>query len=387
MTKWQPYEISIVSVPADPTVGIGRSLSRSTSSDTLSPKPIGNITMTNTDSNTRFADLIQNAMPEKSATFDSESNFKGFRENNPTHLTVDLNESVLTRDEFNGLPSSVRSAYMRDLTTTNSPAISNSSKTNLATWKHMIISSGILARAGMSVDPSGNFEGFPFFSGFDSAIETAWLGENAEIPESSSATAKYPYEVHTIGAFTLVSRRMKSFNSHVVPEAKIAQARAIKDNVEKAFINGDSAIDANQPDGLVKQLTGNVLSGATKSGLIVISEALEVLEGNGLDKDELSIIVSPDVAKKWRQETGAKSHPALALPTNRILVSKHMPTGTAVTGRYSDFQAVTSPEIEFLAHTYTPKGQPESGSTRLRSLFDVDAVVLNQDSFVKTTNI
>ena len=343
--------------------------------------------MTTPTTNTRFADLINNAQPEKTPTFDKDDNFKGYRENQPSALTVDLNETVLSKDELAALPSSVRAAYMRDHTTANSSAIANSSKTNLATWKHMIISSSVLARAGMSIDPSGDFEGFPFFSGFDSAVNVAWLGESVEIPESSSATAKYPYELHTIGAFTKVSRRMKSLSSQIIPQAKIAQARAIKNAVELAFINGDSAIDANQPDGLVKQLTGNVISGSTKSGLIIISEALEVLEGNGLDKDELSIIISPDVAKKWRQETTSRTHPALALPFNKILVSKHMPSGTAISGRYSDFQGVTSPKIDFLAHTYTPEGQPETGATRIRSMFDADAVVLNQDSFVKTTNI
>lgn len=340
-----------------------------------------------TTTQTRFAELIEYAQPEKIAIFDNDQNFKGYRQGTPSTLSINLDEQVLLTNELKELPTSVRSAYLRDLTTSNSPTIANSSKTNLATWKHMIISSGVLARAGMSIDSSGNFEGFPFFSGFDSSVETAWLGENAEIPESSAVTAKYPYEIHTIGAFTQVSRRMKSLNSHVIPQAKIAQANAIKDAVELAFINGDSTINANQPMGLVKQLTDNVLSGATKSGLIVISEALEVLEGNGLDKDEISMIISPDVAKKWRQETDNKAHPSLALPSNKILVSKHMPSGTAITGRYSDFQGVTSPEISLMAHTYTPKGQLETGATRIRSMFDVDAVVLNQDSFVKTTNI
>ena len=64
-----------------------------------------------------------------------------------------------------------------------------------------------------------------------------------------------------------------------------------------------------------------------------------------------------------------------------------MPKGTLITGRFSDYQAVTSPNIDFLAHTYAPEGQVVNGSTRLRSMFDVDAVVLNQDSFVKTESI
>jgi hypothetical protein len=385
VTKWQPFEISIVSVPADPTVGIGRSLSRSTSTDTTPPIPTGKYNMNNT--NTRFEDLIENAKPEKIATFDKDDNFRGYRQNNPEHISVDLNDPIIQAEELKDLPSSVRAAFKRDHTTTNSPSIANSNKINLTTWKHMIVSSGVLARAGMSTDTSGNFEGFPFFPGFDSSVSTAWLGENVEIPEASAVTTKFPYEIHTIGAFTVVSRRMKVLSSLVIPQVKIAQAKGIKDAVELTLINGDSSIDVNQPDGLVKKLTENVLSGTSKSGLVILGEALEVLEGNGLDKNELSVILSPDVAKKWRLETGSKTHIALSLPMNRILVSKHMPAGTAITGRYSDYQAVTGPKIDFLAHTFTPQGQPETGATRIRSMFDVDAVVLNQDSFVKTTNI
>ena len=385
VTRWTPYEISIVSVPADPTVGIGRSATRNLNPQAPTLKSTKENTMTKLD--TRFSDLIQNAKPEKTPTFDKDDNFKGFRQNNPEHISVDLDDPIIQAEEMKALPSSVRAAFMRDHTTSNSPNIANSAKTNLTTWKHMIISSGVLARAGMSIDTSGNFEGFPFFPGFDSFVSTTWLGENAEIPESSAVTAQFPYQIHTIGAFTIVSRRLKVLSSHVIPQVKVAQANGIKEAVELALINGDSTIDTNQPNGLVKKVIGNVLSGATKSGLIILGEALEVLEGNGLDKNELSVILSPDVAKKWRLETGSKTHKALSLPNNRILVSKHMPAGTAITGRYSDYQAVMSPKIDFLAHTYTPKGLPETGATRIRSMFDVDSVVLNQESFVKTTNI
>jgi hypothetical protein len=343
--------------------------------------------MLNNTVDTCFRNLIENAKPERVPTFDKDDNFKGYRQNNPEHISIDLDAPIIQAEEMKDLPSSVRAAFKRDHTTTNSPAIANSAKTNLTTWKHMVISSGVLARAGMSTDTSGNFEGFPFFPGFNSSVSTAWLGENAEIPEASAATAQFPYEIHTIGAFTIVSRRMKVLSSHVIPQVKIAQANGIKNAIELALINGDSSIDVNQPDGLIKKLTENVLSGTSKSGLVIIGEALEVLEGNGLDKNELSVILSPDVAKKWRLETGSKTHIALSLPMNRILVSKHMPAGTAITGRYSDYQAVTGPNIDFLAHTFTPQGQPETGATRIRSMFDVDSVVLNQDSFVKTINI
>ena len=341
----------------------------------------------NTTINTRFEDLIKNARPQQIPTFDKDDNFRGFRDGNASLLSIDINDPILQDAELRALPVSTRVAFARDLNTANASPIANSSKVNLTTWKHVINGSGILARAGMAVDSSSNFEGVPFFAGFDASVASAWLGENATIPESSSSTVSFPYSIHSVGAFTIVSRRMKALSSHLIAQAQIAQANSIKEAVEQALINGDAATNVNQPDGLVKQLTGNVISGAAKTGLVNISEALEVLEGSGIYKDDVSIIASPDVGKIWRQEIGAKSHPALSLILNRIFISKHMPAGTSVTGRFSDFQAITSTNIDFLAHTHTPEGIPETGATRVRSMFDVDAIVLNQESFVKTVNI
>lgn len=337
--------------------------------------------------NRNFADLIENARPEQVPVFDDKGDYKTSRFSTPSTLNVRLDDSVVTNDERVNLPEATRSILRRDMTTANSSGLSNASKPNTFTWKHMILASGILARAGTSFDTSGNFEGNPFFPGFDSHFGTAWLGENAEIPESTASTVNFPYSIHTVGAFSLASRRFVKLAPYALPQVKIGQGIAIKNAVEEALIAGDSATNANQPDGLVKQITEQTLTGASKTGLVILSEAFEVLEGNGMDKDALSVVMSPDVAKKMRQETGYKTHPSLSIPTNRMLVSKFMPTGTLIAGRYSDYQAVTSSEINFLAHTYTPAGQPETGATRIRSLFDVDAKVLNQESFVKVTGI
>ena len=336
--------------------------------------------------NQTFEDLIHNAQPKEIPMFDQEGVFKGNRQGNISSLKLDLDSPFLTQAEHATLSDSARNLMTRAHTTANTTT-TMATKPNLTTWKHMIVSAGVLARAGMSVDTSGLFEGFPFFQGFDESVSTIWLGENAEIPEHSAAVAKFPYEIHSVGAFTLVSRRFRKMVPSFIPQLKIAQANAIRDAVEKAFIQGNSSTNPQQPDGLVRQLTKNVLNGATKSGLILIGESLEVLEGNGLDKNEISIVISPDVAKKFRLETGTPAHKALRIKEDQILVSRFMPSGTMVSGRYSDFQAVTGPSIEFMAHTYTPPGKPETGATRVRSLFDVDAVVLNQDSFVKTTSI
>lgn len=336
--------------------------------------------------NKTFADLLDNAQPETIPTF-SEGEFRGFRNGDLSTLRVTLDDPLISDAETRQLTASELNAVQRAMTTATSSTLVNFSKPNKSTWKYMILASGVLARAGVSFDTSGNFEGYPFFMGFGDAVATTWLGENASMPEHSPSTLKFPYEIHTVGAFTIASRRLNKLAPHFFPHLKIAQANAIKDAVEEAFIRGDSAVNANQPDGLVKQLTQQVLTGTSKSGLIILGEALEVLEGKGLDKSEVSVIMSPDVAKKLRTENASPAFPGLSLKPEQLLVSKFMPAGTMVTGRYADYQAVTSSSIEFLAHTYTPKGQPETGSTRVRSMFDVDAVVLNQDSFVKTTNI
>lgn len=336
--------------------------------------------------NQTFEDLIRNAQPLQIAMFDKEDNFKGYRNAPASTLTIDLNSPFANQAEMATMSDSARSMMTRAHTAANTQALMGS-KPNQTTWKHMILSAGTLARAGMSVDTSGNFEGFPFFQGFDDAIGTTWLGEGATIPENSAPTTKFPYEIHSLGAFTMVSRRFQKMVPSFFPQLKIAQANAIKDAVEKAFIQGNSTTNPAQPDGLVRQVTKHALAGASKSGLILLGESLEILEGNGLSREEVSIILSPDVAKKFRLETGAPAHQALSIKEDRILVSRFMPAGTMVSGRYSDFQAVTNPSIEFLAHTYTPAGQPETGATRVRSVFEVDAVVLNQDSFVKTTGI
>ncbi|MEE2001646.1 phage major capsid protein [Alkalimonas sp. MEB108] len=338
--------------------------------------------------NRNFSDLIANAQPEQIPMFDDATDqIKGYRLSSPSTLTVRLDDAVLTHDEQALLPLATRAALRREMNTTNSQATANAAKTNPFTWKHMILASGVLGRAGTSFDMSGNFEGTPFFSGFDSHFGTVWLGENAEIPEHTATTINFPYEIHTVGAFSLASRRIIKLAPQALPQVQIGQAIAIKNAVEQALIAGNKTKNPNAPDGLVKQVVDQSLMGTSKTGLVILSEAVEILEGNGLDKDALSVVMAPNVAKKFRQELASVAHPALSIPAPQMLVSKFMPSGTLIAGRYSDFQAVTGNEISFLAHTYTPQHVAETGATRIRSLFDVDAKVLNQESFVKVTGI
>ncbi|MBD1388564.1 phage major capsid protein [Neiella sp. HB171785] len=343
--------------------------------------------MINPSSARNFQDLIDNAKPEVIATYDDKQEFSGMREQAPMFYSESLDTPLVSASELDAVDENLRNTYKRMMTTTTHAGACSSQPFNKATWKHVIVDTNKLSRLGMSIDTSGMFEGFPFFAGFDTAVQTQWLGENEEIPESNAQSVKFPYEIHTIGAFTIVSRRTSSLIPTILPNVRIAQANAIRESVEAALINGDSAVIASQPDGLLKQITENILNGFSKSIIEVMSEQFEILEGNGIDKEEIGVLMSPDVAKLARQVSTTKTFGSLWVPDQKIQVSKHVPAGTMVSGRFSDFQGVTSSKIDFLAHSYTPEGQPEIGATRVRSMFDVDSVVLDQKSFVKTTSI
>ncbi|WP_338517982.1 phage major capsid protein [Alteromonas gracilis] len=330
-------------------------------------------------------DLIENAKPEQIPKFDDKGDYKGMRTTPPAVLKFGLDDSIVTKEELAALPEDlkrhVRTAMMD---TANSSDLTGTTPRNSFTWRHVIVSANVLRKAGMSIDTSGTFEGKPFIGGFETQVATEWLGENAEIPESSPATVNFPYEIHSIGAFTVVSRRLLKLVPGFIPQLQIAQANAIKEATEIAFIKGDPDVNPNQPKGLLN-LVENAFSGAGQTGRLITSNVLYELETNGLDLSEISMIMSPDVARKFRHEIDLSIFPTLDV--NKLGVSKHMPNGTLVGGRFSDFVGVTGKEIEFLAHTYTPKGEPEAGKTRVRSIFDVDCLLLNQDSFVKVTNI
>lgn len=333
--------------------------------------------------NRSFDELLDNARPEQIPTFDDESNFKGVRQTAPSTLTVSLDSPLVEKKgDLDKLQTSSRS-LLRDLTVTNSPDLTNSKKRNDVTWRHVIVSSNVLSRAGMSIDSSGLFEGTPFVGGFSSSVNATWLGENAEIPESTPATVNFPYEVHTIGAFSLVSRRMRKLVPAIISELNIAQANAIREQLEIAFLTGDSSVNANQPDGLLKSVSQSIAPRASMRE--IFADVLSALETSKLGVESLSAIVSVDVAKKMREESSARAFRDLDL--KRILVSPHVPAGTLIAGRFSDFLGVTGNQIEFLAHTYTPPGIAETGATRVRSMFDADCLVLNQDSFVKVAGI
>jgi hypothetical protein len=332
--------------------------------------------------NRSFDELLDNAQPEQIPTYDKDDNFKGFRQSVPSTLSVSINAPLIQKGEEDKIQSASR-ALLRDLTVANSTDIINSNKRNDLTWKHVIVSSNVLSRAGMNIDPSGNFEGTPFIGGFSSSVNSAWLGENVEIPESPPSVVNFPYEIHTIGAFSLVSRRVRKLVPALVSELNIAQANSIREQLEIAYLTGDSTIDQNQPDGLIKRVEQTVTP--RSSTQLIFGDVLEALETNKLGVESLSTIVSVDVAKKIREENASRAFKDLDL--SKILVSPHMPTGTLIAGRFSDFLGVTGNTIDFLAHTYTPEGQPEAGMTRVRSMFDADCLILNQDSFVKVEGI
>ncbi|MDF2176994.1 phage major capsid protein [Aliiglaciecola sp. CAU 1673] len=332
--------------------------------------------------NRSFAELLDNAQPEQIPTFDQNDNFKGFRQPSPSTLSVSINAPLVQKGEEEKLQSASRS-LLRDLTVANSPDITNSNKRNDLTWRQVIVSSNVLTQAGMSIDTSGLFEGTPFIGGFSSSVNATWLGENAEIPESTPATVNFPYQIHTIGVFSLVSRRMRKLVPALVSELNIAQAKAIREQLEIAFLTGDSSINPDQPDGLLKSISQTISPRASMRE--IFADTLSALETNKIGIESLSAIVSVDVAKKMREETSARAFKNMDL--NRVLVSSHLPTGTLVAGRFSDLLGVTGNQIEFLAHSYTPEGQPEAGMTRVRSMFDADCLILNQDSFVKVDGI
>ncbi|OJF68497.1 hypothetical protein BK026_06675 [Alteromonas sp. V450] len=332
--------------------------------------------------NRTFNDLIDNAQPEQIPTFDKESNFKGFRQAAPSTMSLSINAPLIQGDEESKLLENSRS-LLRDLTVANSPNITNSKKRNDVTWRHIIISANVLSKAGMTIDTSGQFEGTPFIAGFDSAVSATWLGENAEIPESTPTTINFPYEIHTIGAFSMVSRRMRKLVPALNSELSIAQANAIREALEVAFLTGDASTNPNQPDGLLKSISQSLTPKSNITG--TIADVLEVLETKKLGVDSLSTIVSVDVAKKMRLETASRVFKDLDI--QNIQVSPHLPNGTLIAGRFADFIGITGNQIEFLAHSFTPEGEPETGATRIRSMFDADCKILNQDSFVKIEGI
>ena len=166
-------------------------------------------------------------------------------------------------------------------------------------------------------------------------------------------------------------------------ELSIAQANAIREALEVAFLTGDASINPNQPNGLLKSISQSLTPKSNITG--TFADVLEALETKKLGVDSLSTIVSVDVAKKMRLETASRAFKNLDI--QNVQVSPHLPNGTLIAGRFADFIGITGNQIEFLAHSFTPEGEPETGATRIRSMFDADCKILNQDSFVKVEGI
>lgn len=431
VTKWAPYEASLVSVPADPTVGIGRSEPLS-----LATKRKGNITMEKRDMENEerrrssqilalgqahndaegaikavsegmtlnkyrgrlLSKIEERPAPETGAVLGMnkhEINGFSFMRAIEAQLTGDWRKAGLEREAINAAADLLGRTseniiippdlMRRDLT---------KSGTSSATIQTDVLDGSfidILRNASLMLDRVTFLDGLvgdaalPRLSGSSTAY---WVAEGSNVTESTPTMDQLSLSPSTVGGLVDISRKMMLQSTPAAEDlVRHDLAATLATEIDRAIINGSGS--GAEPTGILGTSGIGDVAGGTNGAAPTWTHLMGLIEdvavGNADNADGV-FVTNAKVESKLRQTAKVSSTDSVmcledsTIAGREVLVTNQVPSnltkgtssGVCSAVIYADLSQVVLGSWGSLELAVDQNTHFASGAIRVRALWDVD---------------
>jgi len=418
-TNWRPVEVSIVSIPADVSVGVGRSMETETTSEAVVETSQITETLVEAQTQVAEADTRKEIKMENSATVATESRAYDA----PIQAEVGLTQKEVRQFSFvkaiNALANpqdkrawadaaferevseaaqktygrSAQGIYVpneivkakRDLNVGTSTAGGNLVATDLlaASFIEMLRNRSVVQRAGATVMNGlvGNVA-IPKQSG---AATAYWVAESGAPTESQQTLAQVTMSPKTVGAYTDFSRKLmlqSSIDVETMVRRDLATVIALAIDTASLYGSGSN----NQPTGIKNQSGVNTKDFAATNPTFAELVAMESeLATDNADIGTMTYLFNP--AQRGALKTTEKSSTSAGqfvwesgntVNGYRTEVSNQVTAGDVFFGNFADLMIGFWSGLDL---TVDPYSNSTSGTMRVIALQDVDIAVRNAVSF------
>ena len=418
-TNWRPVEVSIVSIPADVSVGVGRSMETETTSEAVVETSQITETLVEAQTQVAEADTRKEIKMENSATVATESRAYDA----PIQAEVGLTQKEVRQFSFvkaiNALANpqdkrawadaaferevseaaqktygrSAQGIYVpneivkakRDLNVGTSTAGGNLVATDLlaSSFIEMLRNRSVVQRAGATVmnGLTGNVA-IPKQSG---AATAYWVAESGAPTESQQTLAQVTMSPKTVGAFTDFSRKLmlqSSIDVETMVRRDLATVIALAIDAASLYGTGSN----NQPTG-IKNVSGvntKDFAATTPTFAELVGMESELATDNA-DIGAMTYLFNP--AQRGALKTTEKSSTSAGqfvweagntVNGYRTEVSNQVTAGDVFFGNFADLMIGFWSGLDL---TVDPYSNSTSGTMRVVALQDVDIAVRNAVSF------
>jgi len=439
--EWEPIEVSLVAIPADITVGIGRSLDTNeikvtpTVADTTVERKLDikiikeDIKMENTinyrqigaqynlteaDINfaersalteTQFQNLIIEKLQNKAVATrqaDVELNDKEVEQ-------YSLARAILAFDPKSGVKAGFESEVSEQIARTLGKSTNglfipqqvlerdmSAGGTNLGKDFVQSINPGMFVNYAFNTTLANKL-GVNFITGLRENLQIpkitgattfAWYSENGEITQSDPATGQITLAPKRGGAsFSYSNMLLKQSN----PSIEAYLVGHIRDSVavgiDNAVFNGSGL--SGQPTGILTSVTTNTVTGTSFSHAKSLDFPAKIATANRLS-GKLAYVTNPTVGALLKSREKASGYPSYLITDDNkmagynVFESNQIGSGTLLFG---DFGMVVVGQWGGIELIINPYSFAKKGLTEITAQAMLDVAVLDQGAFCKSTNV
>lgn len=315
----------------------------------------------------------------------SDDEFRRLRRS--TKIKPSARAHILLSSKVDAQTRSLIGMHTRDMDTVTAATLVPQALIN--SWQHAIYSTALLARLGVTVTQQKFAE--KNIIAVLSQATTEWLPENGEVTLTDITDSKIEYSAYTVACGVSISRRLAkqageqgSKGEQAESEIQKAFLLAIREEAARSFLDGSGV--SNEPTGILGTTGLSSVDAVATSTLNVveISAALEALEDNGIERENVALLCAPDVRNKMAGLYGENpAWRAVDLPAERKFSSRLMPAGVILLGDFGvqNVELKVGDSIDLSMVRQSAKDERQ-----LYAFHDLSPVVREVDAFVKVIN-
>lgn len=442
---WEPLEVSFVAIPADITVGLGRSLDITN----VEPKiisieePIEKRTITIEKEENKMENKMENInYREIGAQYGLDANDIAFAERSNLNEVqfqnliidklqtkavstrsqdIDLTEkevreyslanAILAFDPKSGIKAGFESEVSEEIArrlgrNTNGLYVPaqvlerdmSAGGTSLGKDFVQQINPGMFVNYAFNTTLANKL-GVKFITGLRENLQIpkitgattfAWYSENGEIVQADPATGQVTLSPKRGGASFNYSNMLLKQSNPSIEAYLVGHIRdAVSVGIDYAVFNGNSSGSSGQPDGILKSTTSNLVSGSSFSYASALSFPAKIATANRLSGN-LSFVASPTTAALLKSREKASGYPSYILSEDNRMAgystfeSNQIANGTLLFG---DFGMVVVGQWGGIELIINPYSNAKKGLVEITAQAMLDVAVLDEKAFAKSTNV